>query len=104
MDRIADIAREADWLSRRIPAEAITGEEVRLAVRRAKERAMLPSRRFQEEVLEGSLILETDGAAIGQINGLAVMSSGPLTYGFPARITASVGAGHTGLLNLEENA
>ena len=104
MDRISDIAREADWLARQDSSKAISAEDIRLAVRRAKERAMLPSRRFQEEVLEGSLILETQGVTIGQINGLAVMTAGPLTYGFPARITASVGAGHTGLLNIEENA
>ncbi len=104
MDRVADIAREADWLARRSSAKVITQKEVRMAVQRTKERAMLPSRRYQEEVLEGSLILQTDGATIGQINGLAVMTAGPLTYGFPARITASIGAGQTGLLNIEENA
>ena len=104
MDRIADIAREGDWLARRADAPTITGEDVRHAVQRTKERASLPSRRFQEEVMEGSLILQTEGRSIGQINGLAVMTAGPLTYGFPARITASIGPGRTGLLNIEENA
>ena len=39
-----------------------------------------------------------------RINGLAVMKSGPLTYGFPARITASIGAGNAGLIDIEGQA
>jgi ATP-dependent Lon protease len=38
---------------------------------------------------------------IGQINGLAVIHAGPLTYGFPARITATIGPGTAGLINIE---
>ncbi|MCP4888166.1 MAG: hypothetical protein GY904_16330, partial [Planctomycetaceae bacterium] len=35
---------------------------------------------------------------------LAVMRAGPLTYGFPARITASIGPGRAGLINIEGTA
>jgi ATP-dependent Lon protease len=41
---------------------------------------------------------------VGQINGLAVISAGPITYGFPARITASIGAGSAGIINIEGRA
>ena len=44
------------------------------------------------------------GDVVGQINGLAVMHSGPLTYGFPARITATIGPGSAGLINIEGRA
>jgi ATP-dependent Lon protease len=46
--------------------------------------------------------IETEGARIGQINGLAVMHAGPLTYGFPSRITATVGPGDMGAINIEQ--
>jgi ATP-dependent Lon protease len=51
-----------------------------------------------------TLMVQTDGDVVGQINGLAVMHSGPLTYGFPARITATIGPGSAGLINIEGRA
>ena len=51
-----------------------------------------------------TIMVETSGAVVGQINGLAVMRSGPLTYGFPARITATIGPGTAGLINIEGRA
>ncbi|MEZ5990402.1 MAG: ATP-binding protein, partial [Planctomycetota bacterium] len=102
LSRLADIAREAAFLARDEGHPVVTGDDVRGAVRRTKERAMMPSRIYREEVLEGTILLETRGTCVGQINGLAVMSSGPLTYGFPVRITASVGPGSLGIVDIEE--
>jgi ATP-dependent Lon protease len=100
--RIADIAREAAFLAKNSPdSQHITDEHVYEAVRRTKQRASLPSRKFQELVERGTIIVSTAGKTVGQINGLAVMRSGPLTYGFPARITATIGAGRAGIINIE---
>jgi len=38
---------------------------------------------------------------VGEVNGLAVMQAGPLTYGFPTRITATIGPGSAGTINIE---
>jgi ATP-dependent Lon protease len=51
-----------------------------------------------------TLMVQTEGDVVGQVNGLAVMHSGPLTYGFPARITATIGPGSAGLINIEGRA
>jgi ATP-dependent Lon protease len=74
------------------------------AVRRPKCRADLPSRKFREYLADGTIKIQTRGAVVGQVNGLAVIHAGPLTYGFPARITASVGAGTAGIINIEGQA
>jgi ATP-dependent Lon protease len=100
--RIADIAREAAFLARE--EEMVMGEHVKESVKRTKARASMPSRKFQEMVNNRTIIVKTEGEVVGQINGLAVMRSGPLTYGFPARITASIGAGTAGLINIEGRA
>lgn len=99
--RIADIAREAAFLAKQGP---VNGDHVRQAVHRTKSRASLPSVKFQEMVENETILVQTKGEFVGQINGLAVMRSGPLTYGFPARITASIGAGNAGLINIEGRA
>jgi ATP-dependent Lon protease len=102
--RIADIAREAAFLARQEDGEQVTGEHVNEAIRRTKARADLPSRRFRELMRDGTLQVQTQGAVVGQVNGLAVIHAGPITYGFPARITATIGAGSAGLINIEGRA
>ena len=82
----------------------VTADHVTRAIARTKKRAGLPSRRFQQMVERKTIIVQTDGQEIGQINGLAVMQSGQLTYGFPARITGTIGPGRAGIINIEGQA
>ena len=77
---------------------------LRSAIRRSKRRSDLPSRKFRELVADGTIRVQVDGGAAGQINGLAVLRSGPLTYGFPTRISATIGPGTAGLVNIEREA
>ncbi len=102
--RVADIAREAAWLARRRGPGPVGSEDVREAVRQGKRRADLPSRHFRALLKEGTIRVDTRGTVVGQINGLAVVHAGPLTYGFPARITATIGAGTAGVINIEREA
>jgi len=46
-------------------------------------------------------MVQTRGSVVGQINALAVINAGQLSYGFPARITATIGAGQAGVINIE---
>lgn len=99
--RLADIAREAAFVASRKGQGPVSGEDVQEAVRRGKCRADLPARRFREYVAEGTIRVETAGRVVGQINGLAVIQAGPMTYGFPTRITATIGPGSAGVTNIE---
>lgn len=99
--RVADIVREASFLAKKSKAELVNRDHVEETVKRTKYRASLPSRRFQELINEGTIWVATQGDVVGQINGLAVISAGPLSYGFPARITATIGAGRAGIINIE---
>ncbi|MHC4939625.1 MAG: Lon protease family protein [Planctomycetota bacterium] len=102
--RIVDIGEEAAFLATKEGADLVRGEHVIQAVERTKQRADLRSRRFRELLHEGTIRVQTDGEMVGQINGLAVIHAGMLTYGFPARITASIGAGSAGIINIEGQA
>lgn len=102
--RIADIAREAVWVARQKNESPVCGVHIVEAVRRTKERAGRPGRLFRDRVQRGILQIQTDGAVPGQINGLATTQAGQLTYGFPSRITATVGAGSKGVINIEGEA
>ena len=94
--RLADIAREAAFLAGKAKRRAVAGGDVAEAIRRGRRRADLPARRFRQMIAEGTIGIRTRGTETGQVNGLAVVSTGPLTYGFPQRITATVGPGSAG--------
>ncbi len=102
--RVADIAREAAFIAQQAKSTVVTGDHVCEVVRRTKQRAGLPSKNFRELIESKIIRLETQGDQIGQINGLAVIQAGPLTYGFPARITATIGPGSAGLIDIEGHA
>ena len=102
--RLVDIAREASYLAKKQGHAAVSRADVDDAVRRARRRADLPARQFRKMVREGTIRIQTKGKVVGQVNGLAVTQSGPLTYGFPARITATIAPGHAGTINIEREA
>jgi predicted ATP-dependent protease len=102
--RLADIAREAAFLATKSGQGTVTGDHVGSAIGRSKDRADLPARRFRSMVADGRIRVQTHGAAVGQVNGLAVIQAGPLTYGFPMRITATIGPGTAGTINIEREA
>jgi len=102
--RLADVAREAAFVAGKGNAKLVTAAHVTQAIRQAKRRADLPARKFREYLADGTIRVQTSGAVVGQINGLAVLSAGPLTYGFPARITSTIGPGTAGVINIEREA
>ena len=102
--RLADIAREAAFLAAKAGCEAVAGDHVAEAIRRGRRRADLPARRFRQMIADGTIGIRVDGAETGQVNGLAVVTAGPLTYGFPQRITATIGPGSAGVVDIEGEA
>ena len=99
--RIADLVREADFLARGDGAPIITGDHVRRAVKAATRRASVEERRVREAVRDGLILVQTDGTRVGTVNGLAVYDFGDHRFGKVARITATVGAGPGGVVNVE---
>jgi len=57
--------------------------------------------RIQEEIARGTLLINTEGARVGQINGLSVLSMGESSFGQPSRITATVHLGEGSVVDIE---
>lgn len=102
--RVVDLLHEAAFLVERDGGGLIDGMAIDSAVAALRKRSGGASRRFRNAIREGTLRVETRGSVVGQVNGLAVIQAGPLTFGFPSRITATVGPGETGVINIEEEA
>ncbi len=102
--RIADLAREANFLASKSNDETVESKHVYQAIARTKKRASLPSHKFQQMLANGTINVFTSGQLVGEINGLAVIHAGPIVYGFPSRITSTVAPGRAGVINIEGQA
>ena len=59
---------------------------------------------FQELIDDGTLLIDTAAARVGQVNGLSVVSLGDYTFGRPNRITATPAPGRAGVVDIEREA
>jgi predicted ATP-dependent protease len=50
---------------------------------------------------DGTIMIDTEGSEIGQVNGLSVYAMGEFSFGKPTRITASTAVGRAGVINIE---
>jgi lon-related putative ATP-dependent protease len=101
---ISDIVREADYWAGQAGHLAITHEDVQAAVKAQIKRADRIKDHAQETVERGVVMVDTDGAQVGQINGLAVMQVGNFAFGRPSRITARVAVGQGRIIDIEREA
>jgi len=99
--RIADISREAAFIAKQSSKKFVDAEDVVASVKRSRGRAENPVIRFRRMMASGAIKIQIKGSEVGQINGLAISSAGSLIYGFPSRITASIGPGNAGIVNIE---
>lgn len=98
---VADIVREAHYWSKQAGSSCITAEHIRQALEEKVHRSNLVQQRIQEMIAQGTILIDTTGARVGQINGLSVINLGDYMFGEPGRITASVGPGHEGIVDIE---
>ena len=67
-------------------------------------RSKLIQEKIQEMIQRGILLIDTDAEKVGQVNGLSVMGLGDFAFGNPSRVTASIGLGREGVIDIEREA
>jgi lon-related putative ATP-dependent protease len=98
---VADIIREASYWASKSKSKIVTEDHVQKAVDEKIYRTNRIEERLREMILEGTLIVDTEGDKVGQVNGLAVLDLGDYSFGKPSRITAKTYAGKAGVVNIE---
>jgi lon-related putative ATP-dependent protease len=96
-----DLLREAHYWADHNGKDLIGAEEVQQAIDSRIRRASRYRDRMQEEMLRDTLVVETSGARVGQVNGLAVMQLGGFMFARPQRITATVSLGSGSVIDIE---
>jgi len=101
---IADLVRESAFWSRQHGNEIVAGEDVDKAIDRKVHRVNQTEEMLRERIEEGMVLLDIDGEAIGQVNGLAILDTGDHVFCQPSRITATVAMGRAGVIDLDREA
>ena len=101
IEGLADLLREADYWRAETGAALITADHVQQALDAQIRRANRLQERLEEEVIRGNILIDTDGAKTGQVNGLAVSQLGHFAFGKASRITARVRLGKGEVIDIE---
>ncbi len=98
---IADILREASYWASKSNSNIVSDGHVHKAMDERIFRTNRIEEHLREMILEGTIIVDTKGEKVGQINGLAVLDLGDYSFGKPSRITAKTYTGKAGVVNIE---
>jgi lon-related putative ATP-dependent protease len=101
---VADIVREANFYASQENSNVATGKHVKKAIAERIYRSKLIQEKIQEMIQRGVLLIDTDAEKVGQVNGLSVMGLGDFAFGSPSRVTASIGLGREGVIDIEREA
>jgi len=98
---ITDLIRESHYWAKKENSNTVKAEHITKAVEEKIYRINRVEERIREMMLEDTLIVNTSGEKVGQVNGLAVLDLGDYSFGKPSRITAKTFAGRAGIVNIE---
>jgi lon-related putative ATP-dependent protease len=101
---ITDTVREAAYWAARAGSPVVTAEHVQRAVDERTHRVNLIEEHVRDAMARGIIVVDTDGQAVGQVNGLSVVDLGDTAFGQPSRITATIGVGREGIIDLQREA
>jgi predicted ATP-dependent protease len=98
---LVDLLHESDYWAGLEGRAQVTAADVERAIDAQIRRGDLIRERIQEEIHRGTILIDTGGAVVGQVNGLSVYSLGGLAFGRPSRITARVRLGRGEVVDIE---
>jgi predicted ATP-dependent protease len=102
--RIGDLFQlvsEADFIRSLAHDQVTDVGHIERALKAKATRTGRVSARILDDMLAGIILIDTDGAAIGKCNGLTVLEVGDSAFGVPARISATVYPGGSGIVDIE---
>lgn len=98
---ITDLLREADYFANQCQRKIVLCEDIQQAINAQEYRANKINELTQADILSGTVLIDTEGEKIGQINGLAVFDLGNYSFGRPCRITATARVGSGEVIDIE---
>ncbi|MEC9489215.1 MAG: ATP-binding protein [Halanaerobium sp.] len=103
-NEIVEILYEANTWAELAGSDTVERSHVQKAIREKIYRSNLGEERLQDMIDRNKILVDTEGSAAGQINGLSVYRTGDYSFGRPTRITARTYLGKKGVVNIEREA
>ena len=101
LEKLVDLLREADYWAGKAGREVAVAADIQEAIDAQIFRSDRLREKVQESILRETVLISTDGTAVGQVNGLSVLQLGDLSFGRPSRITARVRLGKGRVIDIE---
>ncbi|MBK8902598.1 MAG: AAA family ATPase [Anaerolineaceae bacterium] len=101
MQSISDLLRESDYWAGEAAHDFVTAPDVQKALDAQIYRSSRIRERIQETILRDTILIDTAGTAVGQINALSVIMLDNYAFGRPSRITARVRLGKGDVVDIE---
>ncbi len=101
---VANVLRESNYWAMKDKADMITVNHVRKALDEKAFRLKMIEEKIQEMILDGTILIDSKGSVVGQVNGLSVYDFGEYSFGKPSRITVTTAMGKAGVINIEREA
>ena len=101
---VADVIRESNFYANEENSQFITADHVKKAIEEKIYRSKLIQEKIQEMITRGFFLIDTIDQKVGQVNGLSVTGFGDFAFGTPSRVTASIGVGREGVIDIEREA
>ena len=101
---VSDLIRESGYWARKEQHSFVTRGDVDAAIAHKRHRSNLAEHWIQDEIKEGTLMVDLDGDVVGQVNGLSVHQLGDYSFGRPTRITARTYVGTKGVIDVQREA
>lgn len=98
---ILELVNEAAFYSQRAGTAELENTHIETALQAKKRRTGRVSQSLLDDIKEGHVLIDTQGHAVGKVNGLTVLDIGDTAFGTPARITSTVYAGSNGVVDIE---
>jgi lon-related putative ATP-dependent protease len=98
---LARVLREADFLARQAKRTVVTAFDLESAMAGQRARSDRLRRRVHEAILRGTVLIDTAGAKVGQVNGLSVVELGEFPFAEPTRITATTRVGDGRVIDIQ---
>lgn len=98
---VIELVNEAYYYCKKANATVLELDYLKTALSAKKRRTGRVSQTLLNDIKEGHVLIATEGKAVGKVNGLTVLDIGDTAFGTPARITATVFAGASGVVDIE---
>jgi len=101
---IKELIEESEYWAGQSGEERVGAQHVHKAIEERRFRHNLADERLKDLITEGTILIDTEGAVVGQVNGLSVFTLGDTMFGKPSRITCRTYLGRAGVINIEREA